>query len=76
MSSVENPSPSELFSRDSVFAAERVVTQKPRGCYRSRALDPLCLFLISPEYAVGRKKCTRAGYKRVRRHAARGVTEN
>ena len=38
MSSVENPSPSEFFSCDSVFAAERVVTQKLRGCYRSRAV--------------------------------------
>ena len=28
------------------------------------------------QYAVGGKKCTRAGYKTVRRHAARGVTEN
>ena len=38
MSSVEHPNPRELFPRDSVFAAERVVTQKLRDCYRSRAV--------------------------------------
>ena len=35
MSSVENPGLGELFFRDSVLAAKRVVTQKPQCCYRS-----------------------------------------
>ena len=38
MSSVENPGPGELFFRDSVLAAKRVVTQKPQCCYRSLAV--------------------------------------